>query len=137
MPPQAQPNTAQFWMAAAIARVTYVLERAWDRAASCFSRSHIASTTESGLYDFEGLQDVLRIAEQCPVGLAGDDIRRAACEFIEADSVAARHTGRRRMLKAIARVEWRRARGRGRADDPGPLVLKRLAEALRRDGRAN
>ena len=67
---------------------------------------------------FEGLQQVLRLAASCPAGPVGDDIRRAACELVEADSRAAQHAGRRRMLKAIARVEWRYACGRSRLDDP-------------------
>jgi len=79
---------------------------------------------------FEQLQQVLRLATHWPAGPEGDDIRRAACELIEAESDAARHTGKRRMLKAIAGAEWRRARGRTRLDDPPSSTLKRLADAL-------
>jgi hypothetical protein len=80
---------------------------------------------------FDSLQQVLRVATQCPSGRAGDDIRRAACELVEADSSATRHMRRRRMLKAIARVEWRRSRGRSRLDDPSAATLTRLTDALR------
>jgi hypothetical protein len=79
---------------------------------------------------FDGLQHVLRLATQCPSGRAGDDIRRAACELIEAHSEAGRHTGRRRILTAIASAEWRRSRGRSREDDPLPATLSGLAKAL-------
>jgi hypothetical protein len=82
---------------------------------------------------FEDLQQVLRLAAQCPSGPAGDDIRRAACELIEAESGAAQNTGRRRMLKAIAGVDWRRARGQSRDDDPNELTVRRLTDALRRE----
>jgi len=82
---------------------------------------------------FEVLQQVLRLAAQCPAGPVGDDIRRAACELVEASSRAAQHAGRRRMLKAIARVEWRRACGRSRADDPSRQTAMQLAVAVRRD----
>ena len=82
---------------------------------------------------FEGLQDVLRLAIECPAGPVGDDIRRAACELVEANTPAARHGGRRRMLKAIAGVDWRRARGRSRTDDPSHSTTSELAAALRRE----
>src|SRR5918999_1358943 len=61
---------------------------------------------------FEALQHILRLAAQCPSGPAGDDIRRATCELVEATTVAARKTSRGRILKAIAAAERRRARGR-------------------------
>ncbi|MBI4887931.1 MAG: hypothetical protein HY824_12625 [Acidobacteria bacterium] len=82
---------------------------------------------------FDALQHVLRLAGQCPPGPSGDDIRRAACELVEANSAGARHTGSRRMLKAIAQVEWRRSRGRSRPDDPSFSTVTRLADAVRRD----
>lgn len=84
---------------------------------------------------FEGLQDMLRLAGECPSGPTGDDIRRATCELIEANSAAAQNMGRRRILKAIARIEWRRSRGRSRGDDPSPMMLTRLTEAIRREVR--
>lgn len=79
---------------------------------------------------FEGFQQVLRLATQCPPGPAGDDIRRAACELIEADSDVARETRRHRILVAIAHVEWRRSNGRSRDDDPAPTTLRTLADVL-------
>src|SRR6476619_2902499 len=33
---------------------------------------------------FEGLQHILRLAEECPSGPFGDAMRRSACELIEA-----------------------------------------------------
>lgn len=86
---------------------------------------------------FEGLQQVLRLAAQCPPGPIGDDIRRAACELVEAESRTAQHAGRRRMLKAIARIEWRHACGRSRDGDPSQGTARQLAAALRRDLRVN
>lgn len=80
---------------------------------------------------FDSLQHVLRLAGQCPPGADGDHIRRGACELIEANSTAARRLGRRRMLKAIARVERRHSRGRSRHDDPSPATLQGLSDALR------
>lgn len=82
---------------------------------------------------FEGLQHVLRLAAQCPPGPVGDDIRRAACELVEANSRAAQQAGRRRLLKTIARVEWRHACGQSRRDDPSELTSKQLVAALCRE----
>jgi hypothetical protein len=79
---------------------------------------------------FDHLQHVLRLAAQCPRGPAGDDIRRGACEIVEADSRDARRAGRRRMRHAIAAVEWRRWLGISRADDPEPVLVGRLSHAL-------
>jgi hypothetical protein len=79
----------------------------------------------------DGLQRVLQLATQCAPGPAGDNIRRAACELIEADSDAARATRRHRILTAIASVEWRLSNGRSREDDPAPATLRRLAAAVR------
>lgn len=79
----------------------------------------------------DGLQHVLQLATQCAPGPAGDGIRRAACELIEADSEAARATRRHRILTTIANVEWRRSNGRSREDDPAPATLSRLAAAIR------
>ena len=81
---------------------------------------------------FEGLQDVLRIAVDCPPGKSGDDIKRSACELIEADSVRDRSSKRRRLLSVIARVEERRSRGRSHRDDPSAALLRRLSDVLRR-----
>jgi hypothetical protein len=81
---------------------------------------------------FEGLQDVLRIAVDCPPGESGDGIRRGACELIEAHSPRDRSSKRRRLLSAIARVQERRLRGRSHRDDPSAALLHRLSEALRR-----
>jgi hypothetical protein len=82
---------------------------------------------------FENLQHVLRLAEEFPSGPSGDEIRRAACELVEADSAGQRRTRRRRMLMALARLESRLSNGRRRNDDPSPLMLTRLTDALRRE----
>ena len=92
------------------------------------TRSHRAHWTL-----FESLQHLLRLAEECPSGLFGDAIRRGACELIEADSRRTRSVCRRRMLKSVAHVEQRHSHGVSRTDDPTPLMLKRLGDALRRD----
>jgi len=92
-----------------------------------------ADALERGRRDpslLDGLQRVLQLATQCAPGPAGDDIRRAACELIEADSEAARATRRHRILTAIANVESRRPNGRSPEDDPAPATLTRLAAAI-------
>lgn len=85
----------------------------------------------AAISSFDDLQHVLRLAAECPAGPAGDDIRRAACELIEANSDRARHTSLRRMRSAIAAVELRRSRGQSRVDDPGPVLVGHLTHALR------
>ena len=82
---------------------------------------------------FENLEQVLRLAEECPSGPVGDAIRRAACELIEADS---RHQWvcQRRMLKSVAYLQWRQLLGLSRTDDPTPQMLKQLADVLRYQG---
>lgn len=114
-------------MAAVTERLSYIVHRVRGRADDWGQ----PGTAKVSLLD--GFQQVLRLATQCPAGPAGDDIRRAACELIEASSAAGRHTGRRRILKAIARVEGRRSRGRSRDDDPSEVTVQRLADALRRE----
>ena len=80
---------------------------------------------------FDRCQHLLRLAEECPPGPSGDAIRRAACELIEAGSTRQQDAHRRRLLKDIARIEHRSARGRRLAGDPSAGVLQRLADALR------
>ena len=79
---------------------------------------------------FDSLQHVLRLAEACPSGISGDEIRRAACELVEADSARQRTACRRRMLKYVIRIQ---ARDRSRTGDPSTPMLRRLADALRRE----
>jgi hypothetical protein len=81
---------------------------------------------------FESLQLILRLAEECPSGPFGDAIRRGACELIEADSWRSRSMCRRRMLKSVAHLQRRQLHGVSRLDDPTPLMLTRLGDALRR-----
>ena len=82
---------------------------------------------------FDLFQHVLRLAAQCPPGAAGDQIRRAACELIEADAGAAQDHGRRRMLTVVTGIESRHSRGVSRADDPPPAIVSGLIDALQRD----
>ena len=97
---------------------------------ACISPSDASAHTRPHAPAFEGFQHVLRLATQCPPGRAGDDIRRAACELIEADSETARETRRHQIGNAIAHVEWRRTNGRIREDDPAPSTMRELADAL-------
>ena len=115
-------GATSMWLAAVGARLAWLVQRRPSADASPSSYPRVPP--------FEHLQQVLREAAHWPAGRAGDAIRRAACEFIEAASPAARHSSRRRMLKTIASVEWRRGRRRSRADDPSELSVKRLIEAL-------
>jgi hypothetical protein len=103
--------------------------RRGDRVAGDNQRSCLTASPWSPSL-FNDLQHILRLAERCPSGRAGNDIRRAACELVEATSVTlrARHE---RMLTLIAEAERRRERGRSRADDPPSSTLAALADALR------
>jgi hypothetical protein len=80
---------------------------------------------------FESFQRVLQLADECPRGPAGDAVRRAACELVEADSLRQRRVHRRRMLRAVARLERWRAHQPCRNDDPSLVTLKRVTDALR------
>ncbi|OFW16855.1 MAG: hypothetical protein A3F70_03175 [Acidobacteria bacterium RIFCSPLOWO2_12_FULL_67_14] len=123
------------WLAAVGGRFAYLVHRARGHAMAWRTALPVeAPQPPSSL--FESLQQVLRVAGECPAGPVGDDIRRAACELVEASSYAARHAGRRRMLKAIARIEWRHASGRSREDDPSHSTARDLAAALQCELRA-
>jgi hypothetical protein len=91
------------------------------------TRSHRAHWTL-----FESLQHILRLAEECPSGSFGDAIRRGACELIEADSSRTRSLCRRRMLKSVVHLQRRQLHGISGTEDPTPLMLTRLGDALRR-----
>jgi hypothetical protein len=114
------------WVGAVVTRLSSLVPR---RAATADRPRELEAADESL---FEGLQDVLRIAVDCPPGESGDGIRRGACELIEAHSPRDRSSKRRRLLSAIARVQERRLRGRSHRDDPSAALLHRLSEALRR-----
>ena len=115
------------WVSTVVTRLSALVRPQRGTAAT---RGVDASAEEGSL--FEGLQDVLRIAVDCPPGKSGDDIRRTACELVEADSARDRSSKRRRLLSVIARVEERRSRGRSYRDDPSASLLRRLSEVLRR-----
>ncbi len=91
-------------------------------------RGAVARKSPSTLFD--SLQQVLRLAEACPAGPSGNAIRRAACELVEADSSTTRTACRRRMLRRVIRLEGYPLL---RRDDPSPLLLRQLADALRRE----
>ena len=80
---------------------------------------------------FENLQQILRLVEQCPPDHTGDEIRRTACELVEADTRSALATCRRRMLRRVVRLQS--GSSRGSVDEPTRLLLGRLADALRRE----
>lgn len=101
----------------------------WCRAHDPWRAARLEMVPDHSL--FESLQHLLQLAEACPSGPSGDEIRRAACELIEAESAQRRLVHKRRMLKVLARLEWRQSRGRHRIDDPTPLMLKQLTDALR------
>ena len=107
----------------------------WRRARAEAPPDHWGGThaTWSQSTLFDSLQRVLRLAEECPSGPFGDAIRRGACELIEADSWRSRSVCRRRMLKSVADLQRRQLHGLSRTDDPTPLVLQRLGEALRHE----
>ena len=121
-----------FWMTRALRALAHALDRVRaliaDRYAVDPRQIESRDTAESA---FDTYQLVLRLAAQCPPGPAGDDIRRAACELIEANSPAQTAAGRRRLLNAIAQVDSRRSRGRSRVDDPGAVTMERLGDAVR------
>ena len=79
---------------------------------------------------FENLQQILRLTDDCPPGRVGDEMRRGACILTEAGSVHRRYRYRRRMLKAVARIQLRQAHG-GSADEAwSPVLLRELTDAL-------
>jgi hypothetical protein len=112
------------WLAAVAGRLPRFARHVWGRAVG-------KASPPAPISAFDHLQHVLRLAEECPRGPAGDDIRRGACELVEADSWDTRRAGRRRMRNAIAGVERRRSVGMSRTDDPGAMLVGRLSRALR------
>jgi hypothetical protein len=102
--------------------------QSWSGATPEGARTHAIPSSVSV---FDALQDVLRLASQCPSGAVGDDIRRAACDLIEANTAAQSSASRQRLLRAITRVDSRRLRGRGRDGDPSGPITTRLGELLR------
>jgi hypothetical protein len=106
----------------------------WRRAAVDAVPDHWGGTRarQPRLTLFDSLQHVLRLAEACPAGVSGDAIRRAACQLVEANSASARTACRRRLLKCVVRLQWRSGQAL-RTEDPSPLLLGQLADALRRE----
>ncbi len=80
---------------------------------------------------FESLDRVMQLADQCPRGAAGDAVRRAACELVEADTTRQRRAGRRRMLKALAQLDRWQAHQARRQNESDAATLKPLTDALR------
>ena len=108
--------TTTMWLSALTSRLRLVTHRA------------PGPTPSATLFD--RLQEVLRLAEACPSGPSGDALRRAACELVEAESSSARMACRRRMLRCVNGAQ---ERSRSRVDDPNALLLRQLADALRRE----
>jgi len=88
---------------------------------------HLTTVTDSNLVR---CQRLLRLADGCPAGGAGDEIRRFSCELIEAASIARRSACRRRLRKALVRVAHRHSRGRARPDDPRAAEVSALSRAV-------
>ena len=80
---------------------------------------------------FEGLNQLLKVADRLPSGGSGSDVRRSVCEMIEAKSGAERRDTRRRLLRVIDAVKQRRASGRSRDGDAGATEVEQLLDALR------
>ena len=81
---------------------------------------------------FVMLQDLLRIADLCPRGGTGTQIRAAACDLIEANTRWGRAASRRRLRACLAHVEQRRAAGRSQPGDPPAVLVDQLTGALAR-----
>lgn len=79
---------------------------------------------------FEGLNQLLKVADRLPRGGSGGDVRRSVCEMIEATSGVERRDTRRRLLRVIDAVKQRRARGRSRDGDAGATEVEQLLDAL-------
>src|SRR5689334_17948330 len=79
---------------------------------------------------FDNLQQILRLTDECPAGPLGDEMRRGACDLTEAGSVHERHGHRQRMLKAVARIQWRQAHDGSPDMAWSPVLLRQLADAL-------
>jgi hypothetical protein len=103
----------------------------WRRAQVHDQHAHGCGTARPAVWtSFERLEDILRLADACRYGPAGDEIRRAACELIEADSEHRRLACRQRILTRIARVRVDVRHRRTAADEHQLGPLNALAEAL-------
>jgi hypothetical protein len=87
-------------------------------------------STAPAVSPLDTLDEVLRLADASPPGVPGDELRRAACELIEAESHARRVACVSRMLAITARAERRHRRGRARSSDPSVTTLSALTAAL-------
>jgi hypothetical protein len=84
------------------------------------------------------LGHVLQLAEQCPRGPAGYDVRRMACRLIEAVSVRENHLLRRRMLATLNRLKRMRlvtVTERTTVQQLTDIVQNELPEAATTEGR--
>jgi len=77
----------------------------------------------------EQCHDLLRLADACRGGPAGDEIRRVCCELIESDGMMRKACGRR-LRQALLRIERRHSRGCARDDDPGLSEVRAFTGAL-------
>lgn len=77
---------------------------------------------------FEALDRVLGLAGRLPPGTSSAEVRRSACELIEANSTAERHVRFRRLVNTIHVLQQGRA---APADDTSSAVIEQLLAALR------
>lgn len=79
---------------------------------------------------FEALDRVLGLTGRLPSGTSSAEVRRSACELIEANSTAERHARFRRLVNTIHVLQQGRA---AQADDASSAVIEQLLAALRDD----
>lgn len=77
---------------------------------------------------FEALDRVLGLTGRLPSGTSSAEVRRSACELIEANSTAERHARFRRLVNTVHVLQQGRA---AHADDASAAVIEQLLAALR------
>ena len=82
---------------------------------------------------FEALDRVLGLAERLPSEASTAQIRRSACELIEADSTAERHNRFRQLVNAIDALRAGDALRRTGPEDARSAVIVQLLAALRQE----
>jgi len=99
--------------------------------------NHCASTSEDTVGRrgslFEALDRVLGLAERLPSGTSAAQIRRSACELIEASSTAERHARFRQLVNVIDSLRPEKAARHTHADDAPSAVIEQLLTALRHE----
>ena len=82
---------------------------------------------------FEALDRVLGLAERLPSGASAAQIRRSACELIEASSTAERHARFRQLVNVIDALRPGKGARHAHAEDAPPAVIEQLLTALRHE----